>query len=79
MHQTSKDYPTFSQNLLDHLTVQRNKNGGNATTHRNPLKKVQNIANSLDLIDLWRTLIQTVSVLPGGELNLKCTVVSTIL
>ena len=37
-------------------TVQRNKNGGNATTHRNPLKKVQNIANSLDLIDVCRTL-----------------------
>ena len=37
-------------------TVQKNKKGGNATTHRNPLKKVQNIANSLDLIDVWRTL-----------------------
>ena len=37
-------------------TVQRNKKGGNATTHRNPLKKVQNIANSLDLIDVCRTL-----------------------
>ena len=37
-------------------TVQRNKKGGNATRHRNPLKKAQNIANSLDLIDVWRTL-----------------------
>ena len=37
-------------------TVQKNKKGGNATTHRNPLKKVQNIANSLDLIDVCRTL-----------------------
>ena len=42
--------------LIWSWTVQRNKNGGNATTHRNPLKKVQNIANSLDLIDVWRTL-----------------------
>ena len=37
-------------------TVQKNKKGGNATTHRNPLKKVQNIGNSLDLIDVCRTL-----------------------
>ena len=42
--------------LIWSWTVQKNKKGGNATTHRNPLKKVQNIANSLDLIDVWRTL-----------------------
>ena len=38
------------------MDVQKDKKGGNATTHRNPLKKVQNIANSLDLIDVCRTL-----------------------
>ena len=42
--------------LIWSWTVQKNKKGGNETTHRNPLKKVQNIANSLDLIDVWRTL-----------------------
>ena len=42
--------------LIWSWTVQKNKKGGNASTHRNPLKKVQNIANSLDLIDVWRTL-----------------------
>ena len=30
--------------------------GGNTTTHRNSLKEAQNIANSLDLIDVWRAL-----------------------
>ena len=38
------------------MDVQKDKNGGNAATHRNSLKEVQNIANSLDLIDVWRTL-----------------------
>ena len=38
------------------MDAQRNKKGGNATTHRNSLYEVQNIANSLDLIDGWRTL-----------------------
>ena len=38
------------------MDVQKGKKGGNATTHRNSLKEVQNIANSLDLIDVWRTL-----------------------
>ena len=38
------------------MDVQRDKNGGNAITHRNSLSEVQNIANSLDLIDVWRTL-----------------------
>ena len=38
------------------MDVQKDKNGGNATTHRNSLKEVQSIANSLDLIDVWRTL-----------------------
>ena len=33
-----------------------NKKGGKATTHRNSLKEVRNIANPLDLIDVWRTL-----------------------
>ena len=42
--------------LIWSWTVQKNRKGGNATTHRNPLKKVQNIANSLDLIDVCRTL-----------------------
>ena len=36
--------------LIWSWTVQRNKKGGNATTHRSPE------ANSLDLIDVWRTL-----------------------
>ena len=38
------------------MDVQKDKNGVNATTHRNSLKEVQNIANSLDLIDVWPTL-----------------------
>ncbi|CAH3174038.1 unnamed protein product, partial [Porites lobata] len=38
------------------MDVQKDKKGGNATTQRNSLKEVQNIANSLDLIDVWRTL-----------------------
>ena len=36
------------------MDIQKDKKGGNA--HRNSLKEVQNIANSLDLIDVWRTL-----------------------
>ena len=38
------------------MDVQKDKKGGNATTHRNSLKEVQNIAYSLDLIDVWRTI-----------------------
>ena len=34
--------------------VQKDKKGGNPVTHKNSLKEVQNIANSLDLIDIWR-------------------------
>ena len=38
------------------MDVQRDKKGGNAKTHRNSLKEVQNIANSHYMIDVWRTL-----------------------
>ena len=38
------------------MDVQKDKKGGNVTMHRNSLKEVQNIVNSLDLIDAWRTL-----------------------
>ena len=38
------------------MDVQKDKKRGNATTQRNSLKEVQNIANSLDLIDVLRTL-----------------------
>ena len=38
------------------MEVQKDKKGGNATTHRNSLKEIQNIVNSLDLIDVWRSL-----------------------
>ena len=38
------------------MDIQKDKKRGNATTHRNSLKAVQNIVNSLDLIDVWRTL-----------------------
>ena len=38
------------------MDVQRDKKGGNATTQRNSLKEVQNIANSHYMIDVWRTL-----------------------
>ena len=38
------------------MEVQKDKKGGNATTYRNSLKEVQNIVNSLDLIDVWRSL-----------------------
>ena len=34
------------------IDVRKDKKGGNATTHRNLLKEVQNIANSLDLTDV---------------------------
>ena len=36
------------------LDVQKDKKGGNPVTHKNSLKEVQNIANSLDLLDIWR-------------------------
>ena len=53
------------------MDVQKDKKGGNATTHRNSLKEVQNIANSLDLTDVWRTLNPdgNISVSLGGELR----------
>ena len=38
------------------MDVRKDKKGGNSTTYGNSLKEVQNIANSLDLIDVWRTL-----------------------
>ena len=38
------------------MDVQKDKKGGNVTMHRNSLKEVQNIVNSLHLIDAWRTL-----------------------
>ena len=38
------------------MDVQKDKKGGNATTHRNSLTEVQNIVNSLDLIDVRQTL-----------------------
>ena len=38
------------------MDVQKDKKGGNVTMHRNSLKEVQNMVNSLDLIDAWRTL-----------------------
>jgi len=36
------------------LDVQNDKRGGRLTTHKNSLKEVQNIINSLDLIDFWQ-------------------------
>ena len=36
------------------LDVQNDKKGGRLTTHKSSLKEVQNIINSLDLIDIWR-------------------------
>ena len=36
------------------MDVQKDKKGGNPLTHKNSLKEVQNISNSLDLIDVWR-------------------------
>ena len=53
------------------MDFQKDKKGGNATTHRNSLKEVQNIANSLDLTDVWRTLNPdgNISVSLGGELR----------
>ena len=36
------------------LDVQVDKKGGRPTTHKNSLKEVQNIINSLDLKDIWR-------------------------
>ena len=41
------------------------------TKHSNSLKEVQNIANSLDLVDGWRILISTLNVSPRGERNRK--------
>ena len=53
------------------MDFQKDKKGGNATTHRNSLKEVQNIANSLDLTDVWRTLNPdgNISISLGGELR----------
>ena len=36
------------------LVVQNDKKEGRLTAHKNSLKEVQNIKNSLDLIDIWR-------------------------
>ena len=44
--------PGGDYNLV--LDVQNDKRGGRLTTHKNSLKEVQNIINSLDLIDIWR-------------------------
>ena len=38
------------------LDVRKDKSGGNPVTHKNCLKKVQYIIDSLDLIDIWRVL-----------------------
>ena len=35
------------------LDVQKDKKGGNPVTHKNSLKEVQKIVNSLDLLDIW--------------------------
>ena len=64
------DNPTFFKKVPSHLLsfdceeivlggdlvldVQKDKKGGNPVTHKNSLKEVQNIAYSLDLIDVWR-------------------------
>ena len=34
----------------------KDKKGGKLTTHRNSLKVIQNIRDSLDLTDIWRDL-----------------------
>ena len=44
----------FAFNLV--LDVRKDKSGGNPVTHKNCLKKVQYIIDSLDLIDIWRVL-----------------------
>ena len=38
------------------LEVEKDKIGGNPTTHKNSLKEVLYIANLLDLVDIWRIL-----------------------
>ena len=38
------------------LDVRKDKSRGNPVTHKNRLKKVQYIIDSLDLIDIWRLL-----------------------
>ena len=38
------------------LDVEKDKIGGNPTTHKNSLKEVLYIANLLDLVDIWRIL-----------------------
>ena len=38
------------------LEVEKDKSGGNPTTHKNSLKKVRSIASLLDLGDIWRAL-----------------------
>ena len=36
------------------MYIALDEKGGRLTTHKNSLKEVQNIINSLDLIDIWR-------------------------
>ena len=36
------------------LDLEKDKKGGNPVTHKNSLKEVQNIVDSLDLLDVWR-------------------------
>ena len=43
-------------------------------THKDSLKEVQNIANPLDLIDVWRAFNPDAKDLLGEERNLKYTV-----
>ena len=51
------------------LEVEKDKSGGNPTTHKNLLKEVWYIASLLDLVDIWRALN------PAGEGgNPMCTV-----
>ena len=38
------------------MEVEKDKSGGNPTTHKNSLKEVRYIADSLDLVDIWRVL-----------------------
>jgi len=57
------------------LDVQKDKKGGNPVTYKNSLKEVQNIANLLDLIDVWRVfLTQMPKDSLGGERIRKYTV-----
>ena len=54
------------------LDVQADKKGGRPTTHKNSLKEVQNIINSLDLKDIWQVFTLKDSL--GEEASPKFTV-----